>query len=64
MSYILNNPGIVWGLLLDHLQMTLLTLIIATLIALPIALLVTRFQWLSVPVLGSSVCSTQFPVWR
>jgi osmoprotectant transport system permease protein len=52
MSYILNNPGIVWGLLLDHLQMTALTLVIATLIALPIALLVTRFQWLSVPVLG------------
>jgi osmoprotectant transport system permease protein len=53
MSYILNNPDIIWGLLLEHLQMTLLTLIISTLLALPIALLVTRFRWLSVPVLGT-----------
>ncbi|PSB08096.1 ABC transporter permease [filamentous cyanobacterium CCP2] len=53
MSYLLNNPGIIWGLLLEHLQMTLLTLVISTLLALPIALLVTRFRWLSVPVLGT-----------
>lgn len=53
MSYILNNPGIIWVLLLEHLQMTLLTLVISTLLALPIALLVTRFRWLSVPVLGT-----------
>ncbi|NJO40526.1 MAG: ABC transporter permease [Cyanobacteria bacterium CRU_2_1] len=52
MSYILKNPGIVWGLLLEHLQMTLLTLVIAVLVALPIALLITRVRWLSVPVLG------------
>jgi osmoprotectant transport system permease protein len=53
MGYIFKNPGIVWGLLLEHLQMTFSTLILATLIALPIALLITRFRWLNVPVLGT-----------
>ncbi|MBW4660589.1 MAG: ABC transporter permease [Drouetiella hepatica Uher 2000/2452] len=53
MSYILKNPGIVWKLLLEHLQMTSLTLVIAVLIALPLALLVTRFRWLNVPILGT-----------
>lgn len=53
MSYILKNPGIVWNLLLEHLQMVSLTLFIATLIALPLALLITRFRRLSVPILGT-----------
>lgn len=53
MGYLFKNPGIVWELLLGHLQMTFSTLVIATLIALPIALLITRFRWLNVPVLGT-----------
>ena len=52
MSYIIENPGIVWGLLLEHLQMTSLALLIAVLVALPLALLITRYRWLSVPVMG------------
>lgn len=52
MSYIVQNPNLVWELLLEHLQMTGLTLVIATLMAVPIALLVNRFRWLHVPVLG------------
>ncbi|WP_315874610.1 ABC transporter permease [Thermocoleostomius sinensis] len=52
MGYIFQNPSIVWELLLEHLQMTFFTLVIATLVALPIALLITRFRWLNVPVLG------------
>ncbi|MBD1870715.1 ABC transporter permease [Cyanobacteria bacterium FACHB-471] len=52
MSYILKNPGIVWNLVLQHLQMTSLTLVIAVAIALPLALLITRYRWLNVPVLG------------
>jgi len=35
-----------------HLQMTLTTLAIAVLIAIPIALLIMRFRWLSIPVMG------------
>lgn len=52
MSYILNNSGIVWNLVLQHLQMTSLTLVIAVAIALPLSLLITRYRWLNVPVLG------------
>ena len=53
MSYIIQNPGTVWDLLLQHLQMTSLALLIAVLVALPLSLLVTRYRWLSVPVLGT-----------
>jgi osmoprotectant transport system permease protein len=53
MSYILKHPGTVWSLLLAHLGMTLLTLAIAVLIALPLALLITRYRWLNLPILGS-----------
>jgi osmoprotectant transport system permease protein len=53
MSYISNHPGIVWSLLLAHLGMTLLALAIAVLIALPLALLITRYRWLNLPILGS-----------
>ncbi|HEY9647491.1 MAG TPA: ABC transporter permease [Chroococcidiopsis sp.] len=52
MIYILKNPAIVWALLLDHLQMTCLTLVLAVMVALPLALLITRVRWLTVPVLG------------
>ncbi len=53
MSYIFKHPGTVWSLLLAHLGMTILTLAIAVLIALPLALLVTRYRWLDLPILGS-----------
>jgi len=52
MSYIMKNPGVVWSLLLEHLQMTSLALLIAVAIALPLALLVNYYRWLHVPVLG------------
>ncbi len=52
MSYILNNPSITWTLFLQHLQMTCLTLAIAILIAIPLALLITHVPWLSTPILG------------
>ncbi len=53
MSYLLKNPAQVWTLLLQHMQMTSLALVIAVLVALPLALLVSRYRWLTVPVLGS-----------
>lgn len=52
MRYILEHPGAVWSLLLAHLGMTVLTLLIAVLIALPLALLITRYRWLKLPILG------------
>ncbi len=53
MSYIIKNPGIVWERLLEHLQMTSLALLIAVLVALPLSLLITRYRWLNVPVIGT-----------
>ncbi len=53
MSYVIKNPGIVWDLLLQHLQMTSLALLIGVLVALPLSLLITRYRWLSVPVIGT-----------
>jgi osmoprotectant transport system permease protein len=53
MDYLLRNPNTIWPLLLQHLSMTVLTLLLAVAIALPLALLTTRYRWLSVPVLGT-----------
>jgi len=50
-SYIIKILGL-WDLLLEHLQMTSLALLIAVLVALPLSL-ITRYRWLSVPVLGT-----------
>lgn len=52
MSYILRNPQIVFDYLLEHLEMTGLAVLIAAVIALPLALLVTHYRWLNVPILG------------
>jgi ABC-type nitrate/sulfonate/bicarbonate transport system ATPase subunit/ABC-type proline/glycine betaine transport system permease subunit len=52
MSYIVEKSWDCFGLLLEHLQMTGLAVLIAVAIALPLALLVTHYRWLSVPVLG------------
>ncbi|MDX2215432.1 MAG: ABC transporter permease [Oculatellaceae cyanobacterium bins.114] len=53
MSYILANPSIILNLLVEHLQMTGITLILAVLVSLPLALLISRYRWLNVPILGT-----------
>lgn len=53
MDYLLRNPTVVWPLLLQHISMTVLTLVLAVAVALPLALLVTRYRWLGVPILGA-----------
>ncbi|MHB8646293.1 MAG: ABC transporter permease [Thermomicrobiales bacterium] len=53
MKYIIDNPGIVRDLLLRHLQITAISLAIALAIALPLGLLVNRYRWLAVPVVGT-----------
>lgn len=52
MEYLLKNPAVVWNLMLQHLFMTSLTLVIAVTVALPISLVVIRYRWLAVPILG------------
>ncbi|HBY95580.1 MAG: ABC transporter permease [Ardenticatenaceae bacterium] len=52
MNYLLTNPQIVWGLFLEHLRMTGLTLVLALLIAMPLGLLLVRVKNVQGPVLG------------
>ncbi len=52
MSYIRNNPAVIWELLQGHLYMTGTALLIGILIALPVGILITRFRWLTIPVMG------------
>ncbi len=52
MVYLLSHPGEIATLVWQHLQMALSALAIAILIAVPIALLINRVRWLSVPVMG------------
>ncbi|MFM7425094.1 MAG: ABC transporter permease [Elainella sp.] len=52
MDYLLKNPALIWKLLLQHLSMTSLTLVLAVAVALPLALLISRYRWLNVPILG------------
>ncbi len=51
-QYIARNPDVVRELLAQHLALVGITLAIALAIAFPVALLVNRYRWLAVPVLG------------
>ncbi|MCU0492461.1 MAG: ABC transporter permease subunit [Chloroflexaceae bacterium] len=53
MNYLLANPEIVWELLQRHMYMVGVAVGLGLLIALPLGLLVNRFRWLAVPVLGT-----------
>jgi osmoprotectant transport system permease protein len=53
MSYLLNNLDEVLALFLDHLYITGFSLGVSLLIAFPIGILITRYRWLSVPVMGA-----------
>jgi osmoprotectant transport system permease protein len=53
MTYLLSYPGVVGQLLWQHFQIVSLTLLIAGLIALPLALLIHQYRWLNTPILGT-----------
>ncbi len=53
MSYLFQNPGIVAGMLLRHLQMTAIALAVGFAIALPLGSLIHRYHKLAGPVLGA-----------
>jgi osmoprotectant transport system permease protein len=52
MSYILHNPQIIWGLLLTHLYMSVTSLAIAAVVALPVGRLIVHHGRVSTAVLG------------
>jgi len=53
MDYLLNNPAIVWELLLQHLRIMASALAIALAVALPLGILISRYPRLATPVIGA-----------
>jgi osmoprotectant transport system permease protein len=51
-NYIISERALVGQLFLQHLQISLITLLIALAIALPLGILLVRRRWLATPVLG------------
>jgi len=51
-SYLLNHPGLMWQLTQEHLAMVGMTLGMAVVLAVPLALLVHHVRWLALPVMG------------
>lgn len=51
LGYLRDNPAVVWARFVQHLQLTAIAMGIALVIAVPVALLITRFRWLQGPVL-------------
>jgi osmoprotectant transport system permease protein len=58
--YIINNSGLVLELLWEHLWITLVSLGLAMVIALPLGVLIARVRWLRAPVLA--VCSIIYTI--
>lgn len=52
MDYLANNSGEVATLLAQHIRMMSVTLLVAVVVAVPTAVFITRYRWLSVPVMG------------
>ncbi|ABD01572.1 quaternary amine uptake ABC transporter (QAT) family, permease protein [Synechococcus sp. JA-2-3B'a(2-13)] len=52
MSYLLNHPGLMWQLTQEHLAMVGMTLGMAVVLAVPLALLVHHVRWLALSVMG------------
>ena len=51
-QYIVNQRGLIGSLLLQHLQITIIALLVALLIAVPLGVALVRYRWLATPVLG------------
>ena len=52
LDYLLVRPDRVWALTLEHLQLSLMAMLIAVVIALPLGIVATRFARLSLPILS------------
>ncbi|MBA2289690.1 MAG: ABC transporter permease [Chloroflexia bacterium] len=52
MQYLLNNPGRVLELTWDHIQLVGIAIIVATLIGVPLGILISKVRWLAPPVLN------------
>jgi osmoprotectant transport system permease protein len=52
--YILDNPERVFNLTMEHLQLVFTAILIASLIGIPLGILISRVKWLALPVLNVS----------
>lgn len=54
MRYLINNPDRVLGLTVQHVRITVIAIVVAVLIGVPIGILLTRQRWLQGPVIGAA----------
>ncbi len=54
MQYLLDNPDVVWQRTLEHIQLVGVAIIIASLIGIPLGVLISKVRWLALPVLNIS----------
>lgn len=54
MQYILDNPARVFELTIEHLQLVFSAILIASVIGIPLGILISRVKWLALPVLNVS----------
>lgn len=52
MRYLIDNPGRILELTLDHIQLVGVAILVATLIGVPLGILISRVSWLAIPVLN------------
>lgn len=54
MRYILDNPERVLQLTLEHLQLVFTAILIASIVGIPLGILISRVKWLALPILNIS----------
>ncbi|HEV2128977.1 MAG TPA: ABC transporter permease [Thermomicrobiales bacterium] len=52
MQYILDNPEIVWQRTLEHFHLVGIAVLMATVVAVPLGILISKVRWLAIPVLN------------
>lgn len=52
MRYLFDNPGRVLELTWDHIQLVGIAILVATLVGVPLGILISRVRWLALPVLN------------
>lgn len=51
-SYLLENKEQVWQLLIEHIELTAISVLLAIIIGVPLGILISHLRWLNKPVLG------------
>lgn len=54
MHYLLNNPGEIWRLSVQHMQLVGISIGLAVLIGIPVGIVIARVRWLQGPVISTA----------